>query len=526
MTRGSRSRGALSPTQFRVVVGVAVAAVMLLTLDASFNFVLNDMVRDFDATSSQTSLLRQAPSVAALLVIFLAGTLGVRLGERRVMLACTGLYVVGSLVVAVSPVLAVATLGLLLADIGRSVLIVVGLAFISSEVTDKSGRATAFAAFAAVLPITFLVMPIVAGVLLEYSTWRWVAVVWALGGVVGAIVLRRLLPTQRNRHSAPGEMLTPALAGLVLAAIVQVITVLPDQGLTGRVWLTLVIGIVSAVALVAAMRRLPRPSLSLAPLRNGGLVLLLVVLVLTMFANLWFYMTMGLQYIFGLDAMEVALVTVPAQAFSIIGSGLSGAFIKRRGIAIAGTVLLVVVAVALFATSLIQLGTPVWVCVLMLAVYSGAAVGASVALTNAVMDLAPEGEEGSASSYRGAALNLGTAIGVAGMTTIVLIAVSGSLQQQSVAAGIDPTVSAQVAADIRDGATAQDAASQYAVPVDEVEQITDMQTRAFLEGLRAHGLVGGVVTLVAAGMFFVVRRREERSVPVATPRGSPRRSAD
>ena len=360
MSQGTRRAGGLEAGQRRIVLAVAVSAVMLLTLDASFNFVLNDIARDLNATSFQTSLLRQVPSVAALLVIFLAGTLGVRLGERRVMTACAALYTVGSLMVAISPVIATVTLGVLLADIGRSVLVVVGLALISSEVTDKDGRATAFAAFTAALPITFLLMPLIAGLLVEYASWRWVAVVWALSGVVGLVALLRLLPPGRPVSRAAGEMVTPALAGLVLVAIVQVITVLPSQGLTTRVWLTIAIGTVATVALAVALRRLRRPTFSLAPLRGGGLVLLLVV-----------------------------------------------------------------VALALFATALIELDTPIWVSVLTLSVYSAAAVGASVTLTNAVMDLAPKGQDGIFSSYRGAALNLGSAIGVAGMTSIVFLPLPG-----------------------------------------------------------------------------------------------------
>ena len=58
--------------------------------------------------------------------------------------------------------------------------------------------------------------------------------------------------------------------------------------------------------------------------------------------------------------------------------------------------------------------------------------------------------------------------------------------------------------------TPDDAASLYAVPVEEVDQITEIQTQAFVEGLHAHGVVGGSVTLVAAGVFFVVRRKQER----------------
>ena len=263
------------------------------------------------------------------------------------------------------------------------------------------------------------------------------------------------------------------------------------------------------MVLIVAMKRLPQPSLSLAPLRRGGLVLLLVVLILTMFANLWFYMTLALQYIYGLSSLQVALALAPAQIFTIVGAGLSGKFVQRKGIAFAGTVLLVVVAIALAVSALIQLTTPLWVSILIVSVYSAAAVGSGVALTNAIMDLAAKGEDGSAAAFRGAASNLGVAIGVAGMTSIVFFAASTSLHDQAVAAGLDPTTSSQVATDMRNGATSEDASSLYAVPIQEVDQIATMQQQAYLVGFHTHGFVGGAVTLVAAAGFFLVRRRQE-----------------
>ena len=187
---------------------------------------------------------------------------------------------------------------------------------------------------------------------------------------------------------------------------------------------------------------------------------------------------------------------------------------QRKGVAFAGASLLVVVGLALAASALIQLSTPVWVCVAVVSVYGAAAVGSGVALTNAIMDLAEPGEEGSASAFRGAASNLGNAIGVAAMTGIVFFAASTSLYDQSVAAGIDPSTATEVADAMKDGATSEDTASLYSVPVAEVDQIDDMTQAAYLEGLRAHGLAGGAVTLVAAALFYVVRRRQEVSSQV------------
>ena len=69
----------------RAVVSFAIlafSAVTLLTLTASFNYVLNYMLADLDATDSQSDMIRQIPSIAALLVIFVAGAIGDRLGAR------------------------------------------------------------------------------------------------------------------------------------------------------------------------------------------------------------------------------------------------------------------------------------------------------------------------------------------------------------------------------------------------------------------------------------------------------------
>lgn len=489
---------------------MSASAVTLLTLSASFNYVLNYMLDDLNATESQSDMLRQIPSIAALLVIFVAGAIGDRLGARRVMLACCALFIVGSAITTVAPVMPLATFGLLLANVGRSALFVVAVAYMSASVATKEGRAAAFATFSAVMPLSYLVMPLLAGLLLEVTTWRAVAATWVVAGVVGLVMVRVLLPPTEGSSTSPGEMLTPALAGVVLAAGVQVVTMWSNSGPTSRVWLTVAVGAAALLVLIVAMRRISHPSLSLAPLRHGGLVLLLIVLILTLFANLWFYMTMAFQYIWGLDSLQVALAMTPAQLVSIGGAAVGGRLVQRSGVAMGGAILLLATAGTLFASAALQLDSPLWVSMAITSVYAGAAVGAGVALTNAIMDMARKGENGSASAFRGAANSLGGAMGVAIMTTVVFTAAATSLSEQAVAAGIDPATASEVATSMRDGATSEDTASLYSVPVDEVDQIDDMQTNAYVAGLRAHGLVGGGVTLAATVLFYMVRRRQER----------------
>ena len=500
----------LTGPQVRLVLAMTAAAALVQTLGASFNYILDDMLRALGSSASQSDISRQMPTVGALLVTFVAGTVGQRLGSRRVILTCCGLYALGSAFVAVAPSMPLATTGLLLANIGKAALLVVALASLSASVRTSDGRATAFASFSAAIPFAYLFVPLLAAIIVESAGWRWVCVVWIAAGLLALVMVWLLVPPDGSSSEPTGEMLTPALAGLVLALAVESITQLSQGGPSAVFVLLLAACAGAAVALILAMRRIPDPTLDLGPLRHGNLVLLLAVLVLTLFANLFFYMTMALQYVYRLAPVDVALAMAPAQLSAVLGATFSGRLVRRWGITTAGSVLMAGVAATLFCSAALRLDSPLWLAVLIVSVYAAAAAGGGVAVTNAVMDTAPAGKDGAASAFRGAAAGLGTAIGVAGMTSIVILASSASLHNQSVRAGIDPSQSTQIAHDMAQGATSEDASSLYAVPVAEVTEIDDLRRRAYLEGFKAHGLVGGAVTLAAGVMFFVVRRRQER----------------
>jgi hypothetical protein len=66
---------------------------------------------------------------------------------------------------------------------------------------------------------------------------------------------------------------------------------------------------------------------------------------------------------------------------------------------------------------------------------------------------------------------------------------------------------------MRDGASSESVASQYAVPLAEVDEISDAQQAAMIDGLHAQGVAAAVTTAAAAVMFLLGRRRQERSPP-------------
>lgn len=497
----------LPDDQRRLVLGVALAQLTLLSLSASLNYVLPSMVAEFQASSEQEALCRQASSLASLLVVFVAGILGPRLGDRRVLLWSAALFSVGCLVVAVAPSMTVVTVGLLVANAGKAVLVVVALAFLAAKIQDADGRATAFATISCLVPIAYLVMPLVSGAIVANVGWRPVAVIWVLCGLASMAAIARFLPGGAAT-SQGGEMLTPALAGLVLATGVQFIDTL-SGGLDTQSITWGVLCAVSVIALVVAYRRSANPSLSLHPLRHGGFVLLLIIVILFSFANLYYYNTVLYQVCFGYSALGAAVIMIPTQLGSIFGAIVARSLLQRRGITATGTSMIGLMGIALLLTVTVDLQSPLWWPVVLVTLYAVASVAAFVALTNAVMNLAEPGDEGQSSSYKSAASNIGGAVGIALMTAVMTLVGITAMSNEMASSGDGSQQDVQAAWSILYGTAPADASDVYGIPISETASLQEEDRVAYLDAYHAQGLVGGGLSLLTAWLFFITRRRHQ-----------------
>lgn len=497
------------------MLGASIVLIGILTLSASFNYMLNDMVSDLGATDEQSALMRQISSIGSLLVVFLAGILGERLGERRVLIASSALFAFGSFVVTVSPHIAIASVGLLLANVAKATIAVVGIAYVTVSIRDRAGRATAFSAVSSVQPMAYLVIPVLAGVLVSGLGWRLVSALWILGGAAAFLAARRLFPTDMKRERVRGEMLTPALAGLALAMLVQLFGTVRQEGVTGQFLVELAVAAGAILALIILYRRLPAPTLSLGPLRHGGLMLLLLVVVLMGFVNLYYYSTTLFQIVYGYSALGAAVLMAPAQVAGIVSAVVVRRILQRRGITFTGTLSLGLMALTLFLSTAVQFGSPVAFPVIVVALYGFASLGAVITMTNAVMDLSRKGDEGDTSSYRSAAGNIGIAVGITVMTFVTTTVGFASLNTQLDAAGLPPAQVSSAGWDLLYGADPQDVSDQYGISIDEVNAITEAEQVAYVDAYRAQGLVAGIITSLSAILFFVIRRRAARGAEAA-----------
>ncbi len=491
----------------RVLIGACIAGGAAFLQPATYNYVIEPMLVSFGVDQSSSGALREVPSIASLLAIFLAATAATRVGERRAVSGGSILLLLGSVVVAAAPAFPVAILGLAVQAVGATVLLVVSLGVIGSTTDGPAARATAFAVFSMVGPAVFVILPVITAALMEHLSWRVVAGTWALGGVAALVAGRWALAADTGT-TRETELLTPALAGVVCAAVVQSLSHAMSDGLANVGTLVRIgITVAAAVGLAAALRRAHQPSLDVAFLRNGGAVVMLAVVGLWCFTQLWYYMTLAYEYVFGLSVLVTALLMVPAQLCAAVGARSAGWMIKRIGLTASGFWLLIATGISLALSVLIAVDSPLWWPVVVTCFYSFASVAAGVPMTNSVMDCATPGGDSSASAYRQASVGIGTAIGIALISALVFTTFSSSLSSQLDAAGLDSAQTDQIAADLRTGADDQQAAATYAVPLQEVDSIDTVQKQAYLDGMDAHGWAGAAVSLVTAGLFLFSRLR-------------------
>jgi MFS family permease len=494
-----------------------------MALGASSNYILDPMAQEFSLDPSQTTQLKFIPGMATVFVVFIAGLLGDRVGRRRALSWGTLLMIAGAALTGVSTNELLSVTGLTLMSAGTSMMIVLSLSLLSSSTQGATERAKAFGTLGLVSPLVFLVAPLVAGAFVTYLSWRYVVLMWLAAGILALLVTARLMPKETGSREA-GEMITPILAGVALVCVTQVLNAMSNDGLTSSTTLIrLALAVGSIVALWAVHRALKNPSLSFGPLRRSRSVMLLVATLVIPLASMWYTTYLLFQYLFGLTALQISLIMIPAQLTGIIGAKLASRVIIRIGLTSAG--LLAFLALAAAEASFLLVGTGgtggVVLTAILMAAFSLITSVVTVIMSNSVMDSAPSSESGTMSSYRAASSRVGSAVASLVVGTLVFSTYQTSLDSGATAAGLDTTTANQIAQELADSTSSgQDA--QPPQPSAEVDEVSQIQKTAMIDALEAKALFG-VAMALGAGMVFVLgmrgRRRDEQHED-GSPQGS------
>lgn len=268
---------------------------------------------------------------ASLLILF--GTLGDRVGRRRVLLIGYGLFGVASGMAALADSAQLLILARALLGVGGAMIMPATLSILRQVFPDRRERALAIGVWSAVAAVGAAVGPLLGGFLLEHFWWGSVFLVNIPLMLVSLPIGRLLLPESRGERSdGPWDVVGALTAAGGLFGVVLGVKRLGGGEGAGNL-LTVVPLVVGAMLLVLFVRRQRRRTHPLVDLRMfarpafstsvGCIVLAMLALV-----GLELIAAQYLQLVLKLSPLETGLrllpLTVAAMAAGLAGRGCCG----------------------------------------------------------------------------------------------------------------------------------------------------------------------------------------------------------
>jgi MFS transporter, DHA2 family, multidrug resistance protein len=504
-------------------VGLAVLALpcLLYAMDLT---VLNLAVPHLSAElqPSSTQLLWIVDVYGFLVAGFLVtmGTLGDRIGRRRLLLAGAAAFGAASVLAALST-----SAGMLIA--ARALLGVAGatvapstLSLIRNMFADPRQRTLAISVWITSFSVGGAIGPLAGGMLLE---WFWWGSVFLLAVPVMALLLVLgpiLLPEYRDPRAGRLDLVS---AGMSLAAVLAVVYGLKQLAQDGAGWppaLWIVAGLAVGVAFVRRQQTLAEPLLDLRLFRVPAFSAALTTNVLSFFVGFGtlLFVAQYLQLVLGLSPLAAGLWMLPASAGFVVGSMLTPLLGRRvrPGLVMAGGLALAAVGFGL----LTQLGSDhaagLAVLVAGSVIFSLALAPVDTLAADLAVGAAPPERAGAVSALSETSAELGGALGIAVLGSIATVVYRGQLGD-AVPAGIAPEAAA-AARDTLGGALA--AASQ--LPGRPGQALLAAAREAFTQGLHLAFAVSAAATLgVAIAAAILLRHLRPSSGPEAPPDPEP-----
>jgi DHA2 family multidrug resistance protein-like MFS transporter len=452
-----------------------------------------------DLRPSSTELLWIVDIYGFLVAGFLItmGTLGDRIGRRRLLLIGAGAFGGASVVAAFSssPEMLIASRAVL--GIAGATLAPSTLSLIRNMFRNDQQRTVAVGIWITSFSVGAAIGPLVGGALLE--TFHWGSV-FLLAVPVMALLLAigpSLLPEYKDPR--PGR-LDLASAGLSLVGVLAVIYGVKAIAAEGAGLATVapaLVGLTIGGVFVRRQRRLRDPMIDLELFRRPAFSLALGAntLAFAVVFGLEVFVAQYLQLVLGYSPLEAGLWSVPGAAAFVVGSQLTPAIAARvrPPVAMLGGILVAVVGVALLTQPGAASGPELVI---------GGVVILSVGLAplftlaaDLAIGSAPPRRAGAAAGLSETSSELGGALGLAILGTVGT-AVYRSQADDALPAEL-PAAARSTATDTLGGAV--EVAGR--LPNQLAGDVLEPAREAFTQGLQLAATVSGVLVLAAAAMI-------------------------
>ncbi|HSA49506.1 MAG TPA: MFS transporter [Yinghuangia sp.] len=491
------------------ILGVLVISLLVVVLDNSILNVAIKVIADPDeglgASQSELQWAINSYTLVFAGLLFTAGILGDRFGRKKLLLFGMIVFGVASFLSAMSQspgqlIAARAVMGF-----GGAFVMPATLSIISN-VFEPHERARAIGIWSGAVGLAIAIGPITGGVLLEHFWWGSVFLINVPIVAVGVLAMIFVVPDSKDPR--PGKLdpggVVLSIAGLV-ALVYGIIKGGEDSWTSPAVLLTIALGVVILGGFVWYERRSDHPALDIRFFRDPAFSAAATAIGLVFFAlmGVIFFMAFYLQSVRGYTPLETGLYLLPLAIGQLIFAPRSAGLVRRFGVRAVTTVGMLVVGAAFLSFTQMDRSTPMW---FLCGVFFLQGVGMALVMppaTNSVMASLPREKAGAGSAVTNTVRQVGGALGVAVLGSVLSSVYRDHISGHSVPQGADESIEATLGA------------AQHAGPAGAawVEPAKD----AFIHAMHYTALGSAIVAAIGA---FVVFRWMPRPSDQAAPRPS------
>jgi EmrB/QacA subfamily drug resistance transporter len=319
-------------TQRWTLVVVCAATAMLMLDIAVVNTALSRIAHDLDTGLSGLQWVVDAYTLALASVVLTAGSLADRFGRRRLFSIGLAVFTLASAACAASTDIVFLDAARAVQGVGAAIMFAVSLALLANAFPEPRARAGALAAYGATIGGAFAIGPLVGGALTSGLDWQWIFLINIPLGLACLWITRAKVAESSDprapRVDWPGLVtLTGGLFLLVLALLrgndvgwgsTQIVAELAGAG-------------VLLAAFLAVEARAAQPMLPLGLFRNRSFTgaQIAAFSISASFFAIFLYLTLYLQQVLGLSAIEAGLVYLPGTIVMFFVSGATSQLGER-----------------------------------------------------------------------------------------------------------------------------------------------------------------------------------------------------
>jgi DHA2 family multidrug resistance protein-like MFS transporter len=506
-------------------LGLAVLALptLLVSMDLTVMYLaVPHISADLEPSSAQLLWIADIYGFFIAGSLITMGTLGDRIGRRRLLLIGATAFGITSVFVAfsTSAEMLIATRAVL--GIAGATLMPSTLALIRNMFVDPQQRAVAIGVWVSTFSAGTAIGPVVGGVLLEHFWWGSVFLVGVPVMVVLVALAPVLLPEFKDPHAGRLDLTSAALSIAAVLAVVYGLKQIAENGLGGVAALSIAAGLAVGVVFVRRQRTLADPLLDLGLFRIRAFSAALGTETLALFtwAGTYLFLSQYLQLVLGLSPLQAGLWLLPATGGTILGSTLAPIIVRRIRPAVVLGMSLIVAAIGFALLTQVEPSSALGFVVTASVVISVGIVPAVTLGTDIIVAAAPPERAGAASAVSETGTELGLALGVAVIGSVGTAAYRNNVTEH-LPRGIG-AAAADIARDTLGGAQTVAAT----LPDRLGAELLDTASDAFTQGLQlAAATSAAVATGIAVLAAILLRHVPPSSEPAQAQEPEPDRYA-